>query len=368
MERLLYELIRVSIGVQDSLSRTPSPEEWTILFKMARRQAIAGVCFIGAQNLPVRMRPPQHIYLQWMALAARTQELNEILDRRCAELRAILAESGIRSSVLKGQGAAARYGELLREFRQSGDIDMYVDCGLEQAIRFARSRTHDNPDWDYKHLHLKIFDDVPVEMHYRAEVMFNLFHNARFQRWTRSAEVQGAIFGSSEGGFVCPEAGFNLVHMLVHMNHHVMSEGLGLRQFMDYYFTLLSTGLSDEVRQETMKTLRHLGLTRFAAGVMWVLGEVFALPGESMLCSPDATAGRFILDDVLRGGNFGKYDSGRRPVRRSVMPLRLLADIFRRDIPILFTISAEALWYPVWVTFHFFWKRIWRLTHNNLFK
>ena len=45
MDSLFFELIRVAIGTQDRLSRTPSSQEWKVLYDMAKKQSLVGICF-----------------------------------------------------------------------------------------------------------------------------------------------------------------------------------------------------------------------------------------------------------------------------------------------------------------------------------
>ena len=70
---LLYELIRVAIGRRDSLSRVPSAAEWSMLYGLAMKQTVAGVCFCGVQRLPKEqiVEMPVRLKLQWFALATQ---------------------------------------------------------------------------------------------------------------------------------------------------------------------------------------------------------------------------------------------------------------------------------------------------------
>ena len=176
INELFFELIRVAIGTQESLSRLPSEAEWEELFEMAVKQSLVGVCFTALHRLGAdsdegfaQIGMSEELYFDWMGMAAQINMRNEQVNRQCVELQKRLAAEGFRSSILKGQGVAALYrlhendndpsassgtnencrrdGSLhpkpstinLSGFRQSGDIDIYVDCGREKAIEYARS-------------------------------------------------------------------------------------------------------------------------------------------------------------------------------------------------------------------------------------
>lgn len=51
MEELFFDLIRVAIGRQGCLSRTPSAAEWATLYDIAEKQALLGVCFAALRQL-----------------------------------------------------------------------------------------------------------------------------------------------------------------------------------------------------------------------------------------------------------------------------------------------------------------------------
>lgn len=101
---LFFELIQVSIGRRDSLSRVPSAEEWSMLYSFSVKQAVAGVCFCGVQRLPKEqlVEMPVQLKLKWFALATQIKTRNELMNRRCVELQRILAKEGMESCFLKG--------------------------------------------------------------------------------------------------------------------------------------------------------------------------------------------------------------------------------------------------------------------------
>ena len=83
-----FELIRVAIGHQVCLSRTPSADGWGELYAMAKKQAVVGVCFCGVQRLPKEqlVEMPVQLKMQWFALAESVKQKNEVMNRKCAEV------------------------------------------------------------------------------------------------------------------------------------------------------------------------------------------------------------------------------------------------------------------------------------------
>ena len=80
-----------------------------------------------------------------------------------------------------------------------------------------------------------------IEVHFTPSYMFFPIHNSRMQKW---------------------------------LYRHVFTEGIGLRQLIDYYFVLVK---SEERRVKNLtalqRELKYLGLWKFAGAVMYVLHE-----------------------------------------------------------------------------------------------
>lgn len=250
--QLFFELLRASICLSE-LSAIPSPQEWSLLYGLAQKQSLVGICFNGLQQLyennpEQTANLPLPLKMQWVGMAAKIQQRNEYMNERNVELQAKLLAAGFRNSILKGQGMATLYAKAHLDFlRQPGDIDVYVDASREEVIRYAQTLGDANPDWDYKHLHLKIYKDVEVEVHYVPEVFLNPWKNQKLQRWFMAHEED--IFDaviirrhgiSTKTSLVSPSIDFNVFYVLLHIYRHFLYEGIGLRQLLDYYFVLKS--------------------------------------------------------------------------------------------------------------------------------
>ena len=381
---LLFELLQIALGKRDRLSHVPSKDEWRDLFADAQKQSVVGIAFAGVQRLPEEQWPPRALLFEWIGAAESIKQRNATIDRQCVKLQKRFGEAGIRSSILKGQGVARYYNDRpsssiinenpdhnssrigesenstlheLSSLRQPGDIDVFVDCGRERALQFAHDCGMREVRWDYKHLHLHVFKDTEVEVHYRVEVLLNLWKNWKLQKWLKDHED---MLFSQNGDLVTPTVEFNRFYILLHIYRHFLYEGVGLRQLMDYYFVLNSLTPSPSPKGEgssqigLTKLLRQFGMWKFARGVMWVLQEAFGLEKEYMLGEPLESEGRFILSEVMAGGNFGHHDKRLSSDKRG--KLQTVKKVVKHNAHLMRHYPAEIIWPPLWFVWHRWWK------------
>lgn len=355
-----FELLQLALGNREALSAVPTVEEWNEIYVDSQRQAVTGVALHGLEKLTKEQMPPQELLLQWIGTSQMISQRNAVMDKRCVKLLDRLKEADVRGAILKGQGIAQLYGEELRPLRQPGDIDIYVDCGRERALRFAHDCGMRNVEWDYKHLHLDVWTDTEVEVHYRVEVLLNLWKNRKLQKWfaahteeifglTDSAKVTDKTDGAT---FVTPTVEFNRFYILLHIYRHFLYEGVGLRQLLDYYFVLLHTDCTDNT--DAIKALKQFGMWKFARGVMWILHEVFGLEREYMFCEPLESEGRFILSEVMAGGNFGHHDERLATEKKGKM--QTVKKVVKHNAHLMLHYPAEIIWPPIWFVWHKCWK------------
>ena len=311
MSQLFFEMIRVALHRQNSLSHIPSTKEWVGLYHIAEKQALLGVCFYAIRRLDEQgqsVNIPEAIRMQWLGVTAQIQRRNEVLNRRCEELHKRLRDAGFRSCILKGQSMAGIYnldlnfnaGCNLGIYRQSGDIDVWVDGDRKHVMEYVNSiAPTSNVRW--LHTQLDVFDDAAVEVHFMPSYLECPWHNRALQRFFDS-EME-ACFASGK----CTDR-FNQVFILAHAFRHLFSEGVGMRQLMDYYFVLHNLTLNLNVNHNANATFRSFGMERFAKAVMWVMQEVFGLESEYLLCEPSEKYGKVLLEEVMKSGNFGHQD------------------------------------------------------------
>ena len=102
------------------------------------------------------------------------------------------------------------------------------------------------------------------------------------------------------------------------------------------------------------KKLKELGLWKFAEGIMYIMQEVFGMPASQLIVPPNEKYGKFVLNEVLEAGNFGKHDARNRFGRSQLG--HNLQRVYR-DMRLVRYFPAEALCEPVFRIWHFFWRK-----------
>ena len=327
--------------------------DWEGLHQFARKQSLLGVVFRGVCRAGESgARPPRALMMQWVAESEQIRKRNLLLNEAAAELSQRFALDGFRSCILKGQGNALMYPDPYS--RTSGDIDIWLEGGRRKVLAYVR-QSDPGAHLQYHHVDYPPVRGVGVEVHFFPSFFHNPLFNRRLQDYYR-LESEAQFSNRTElpdgAGRVCvPTDGLNRVFQMTHILHHLVDEGVGLRQLMDYYYLLESTADTD--REKEAALIGRLGMTRFAGGLMYALGELLGLPRERMSVAPDERTGRMIVEEILQGGNFGRYDERRaRTAGRPGYLRQMCARILRigRILP------GEMLCVPLFLAWHQAWK------------
>lgn len=346
IEQLFFELIQVAIGTRICLSHTPSADEWGELYAMAKKQSLVGVCFAALQRLRSPIEPleprsiepfdvlqtrwnmPEILYFTWMGMAAKIQQRNEVVNKQCVELCRKLDDEGFRSCILKGQGTGALYYEELRGLRQSGDIDVWAmpkDVrtlnGSKQLIIDYVHQNYPEENGAFIHIGYPLFNDTEVEMHFVPTFDGKPSVNRLFVQMFEK-EQDACFTNVNDLGFAVLVPEVNVLFNLHHIMRHFLVSGIGLRHVLDLYFLMQEwdsnkTGQEEPLSRRTERLrvlIERCGMNRFFSGMLWVIEKVVDKEShrsvfEAQLGIPsNPILGKFILQEIMNGGNFGHHD------------------------------------------------------------
>ena len=408
--QIFFDFLRFCIGSAKDIPSTLKEADWKELYRIAQRQCLVGILFDGIKKLPAEhIGMEKELLLHWMAESQMLEKANVRLNDAAIQVSEWFRKKGFRTCILKGQGNALMYPNPYS--RTPGDIDIWVEGGDKRVISFVRSISpHEKAC--YHHIEFPSYKGVEVEVHYRPSFLLRFWHNRKLQKYygmVKEEQFSHRVMLGEQGEIAIPTVEFNLIFQLTHIYAHLMNEGIGLRQLLDYYFVVcdfykvyqnfsnpsvsLSKGsstfspspsssgsgdvtallgarhryalrLADHQRSTPdcagwdrlgvlQKELKELGLWKFAGAIMYIMQEVFGMPASQLIVPPNEKYGKFVLNEVLEAGNFGKHDE-----RNCFGKSQLGHNLQRvyRDMRLVRYFPAEALSEPIFRTWHFYWR------------
>ena len=428
--QIFFDFLRFSIGSESEIPSSLKEADWKELYRIAQKQCLVGILFDGIQKLPpAEVGMSKDLLLQWMLQCQILEKANVRLNDAAIQVSEWFRKKGFGTCILKGQGNALLYPNGLH--RTPGDIDIWVEGGDKRVISFVRSISpHEKAC--YHHIEFPSYKGVEVEVHYRPSFLLCFWHDRKLQKYyerVKEEQFSHRVMLGEQGEIAIPTVEFNLIFQLTHIFAHLMNEGIGLRQLLDYYYVLCdfykvyqnfsnpsvslskgsstfspspsSSGSGDvtalrcseplrykdggpskvspdcagwdrlDVSGDTasdctgasataaldrvQKELKELGLWKFAGAIMYVMQEVFGMPASRLIVPSNEKYGRFVLNEVLEAGNFGRHDERNRFGRSKLG--HNLQRVYR-DIRLVRYFPAEAISEPFFRVWHFFW-RIW---------
>ena len=373
-QRIFFDFLQFCISSVADIPASVKDADWKVLYVIAKKQALIGVLFYGIRRLPKELAPEQKLLMQWLVMAEQIRKQNIRLFQDSVKVCQNFENEGFANCILKGQGNALLYPDPY--MRTPGDIDIYLTGGRKRVMQYI-NKVCPNQVMRYHHVDFPVMKTA-IEAHFTPSYMFCPIHNRRMQKWFE--EVMGEQCnhrGSLPDGYGeihVPQVSFNVIYILSHLYRHIFTEGIGLRQLLDYYFVLLKwhtdlTNLTDSNNSLPQMTqintdldalrheLKYLGLWRFAGAVMYVLHEVFGLSEDRMIAPMNEKEGKFLLDEIMRGGNFGQYDD-RMGDKVDESKIHRYFRMNLRNLRFVKHYPTEALSEPLFRTWFAVWKKI----------
>ena len=352
---LFVELVQVALGNRSTLSRVPSEGEWNEVYKMAEKHTLVGLLFSAIEVLIEKDEPtipPTPLFYQWIYYLLNIETQNRRLNEAAEHLTRVFNNGGLRCCVLKGQGIAALYTWPLR--RQSGDIDIWVEGGRNRVLQFLKSGSVRLGQVVIHHVDAHIIEGIETEVHFIPVYACNPILHYKLQRFFKKYANEQFSNIDEIRRFAYPTLRFNAVYILAHIYMHFLYEGIGLRQIVDYYFVLKK--LEEDEMQQAVVDIKTIGLRKFAGAVMYVLLHVCRMDETLFVAESDDKRGALLLEEIMRSGNFGKYDD--RLKNRDDKNLVLFNIVaLKRQLRFLRYYPMDMISIPFFKVWHWCWRK-----------
>lgn len=310
IEKTFFVLLRKGLGSSKPQDNCPilTEQEWDDLYSLSKRQTLTGIVLEGIKTLEADQTPPKIILLRWFTNVERIKKKNKELNLTAIKVSERFKKDGFHSVILKGQGVALYYPD--PTLRIPGDIDIWLDGSREDIINYVRKYCP-KVGARYHHIDFPVLKNVDIEVHFTPTWMNSFRGNKilqkQFEIWKKDAFQNNVQLPYCDGKICVPTDEMNRIYLLIHIYHHFFDEGIGLRQLIDYFY-LLKKGCTAEERQRFQSFIETLKIQKFTKALMYVLHQVMGLEKEYLLTDINEKAGKFLLEEILRSGNFGHTD------------------------------------------------------------
>ena len=286
MNKLYFRFIRFSLGIEEGKDFLDGSAlknfDWQAFYEFASQQTLLGIIMEGVQRLPREVAPKQELLMRWFFISQKIAKQNVILDKATTAIYHKIVSEGYQCCILKGQGNAVLYPNPAA--RTPGDVDVWVNDSREEIRQLAHrlaEKMGSVGEESLNHVELTL-KGISVELHSTPAIMCNPLHHHRLQKWLReNVEEQcshivplASGVGDTASDRICdaaiPTPSFNVVYQLYHLYHHYLYEGIGLRQFLDYYFVVKSEETKFGDRRESSSKCYRVAKEVEAVGLVEV--------------------------------------------------------------------------------------------------
>ena len=242
------------------------------------------------------------------------------LNENAKQLAKLMDDHGYDYAVVKGQTLAQLYPKPL--LRVPGDIDFYVKEADAQKVRGLIEKEweiqiKDASVDDHKHYPFK-YNASNYELHYRLANFSYPPHQRYFDHLVDTMPRKDVIIDGTHVKTLQPT--LNLFYTFVHMYHHLRKMGVALRQLCDV--AVIIRHHNDEIDRTLLaEILDKTNYRKAFAAFGSIIVEKLGVPEEEFpitISEKDRKWGKKILDDMLRHGNWGKYERETREKKWSI--------------------------------------------------
>lgn len=346
----LFSLLRLALWGK-AFDAVIAKKELARLIKLAQEQTVLGLVFDAVSQKSAKGQYDKRQVFQVFALTEQIRVQNAVINKELVSFANRCQNAGIKYLVVKGQTLGCLYAK--PELRSSGDIDFLVP-DISQNLSDVFPGVHFPEVMKEKELGFK-FNNIVYELHTRlidfgCKSHQKVWENIIAGEWKKEycIEIDGVKVRT-----LSPTA--NAVYLFLHLYFHLIREGVSLRQLCDW--AVMLHHYKNDIDNAALKDiLRQLDMMRGYKAFGSILVDELGLPEADFpleLTAGDRIMKGKILEDIFRGGNFGKHnhkaksaigfkmETFRMALRNSMRYYRLAPSEMRMMIPKMIKINMK---------------------------
>lgn len=359
VEKELFALLRLGLGNSTSEEENlsdfimMSEKHWAHLGEMALAQGVLGIVMDGLERLetspygPTRALPKQQ-KLEWIGQVMQMEQRNRHQIEVMNGLAQKWIDEGCRVMVMKGQANGTLYPKPMH--RSPGDIDCYLFENYQIGNEIAKKEGANVDEGWYKH----------SQISYKGELFENHLYFVHTREGMRSKLLQKELTDALKtdkwdyfpNSCIClPPAQWNAMFLTYHSCAHFITEGLRLKQVLDWAMFLQKEHEKVNWEQFYVYCNRH-HLRRFADAITAICVKHLGIQvNNSVITAESPYADKTLLsalydDDYIYGAGESQW-GGRWHLIKSLFKYRWkYEDIYQQSV------WKQLWWYFIGFLFH----------------
>ncbi len=310
-QKILLNLTAKSIST-NSLKIIFKEEElkgvnWQAVFKEAKHQTVCPLTFSYLEEYKKYI--PDSVYKEYKTFALSVVANNYKVFNAQKELVSLISDK-CSYVIIKGQSSGVYYDK--PELRTYGDVDFLINpINKQELTTLLEKNGYKVSDGDHpNHLVFKK-PNAHLEMHFMvAGVPYG--KTGEIVKSTLNSVFESATIKEFEGEkFSAPNDFMHGLILLLHMQHHLLGEGIGLRHLSDWGAFVERTKGEEFWQKDLLPLLDKIGLRVFAEIITKTCVNYLNISCPEFCTSASDEIVNEIILDVFSSGNFGSKDGSR---------------------------------------------------------
>ena len=316
MTEKLFILLRLGLDltvVEDEdidTFRNLQENEWESIRSLASEQGVSGVCFAGVQkvvnSLGVDGVKYTDImsYLKWLGTTAKRNQFNDSQLTTTKRLAEALGRQDVKLMLMKGQANGLNYPNPMH--REKGDIDCFLikngRCAYTEGNRIAKELGLSVDESWYKHSVINA-NGESVENHQYFVHTRDGKRGKNLDKTLREFVFVDKYETYPDSEILLPPVMFNALFLTYHALAHFVSEGMHLKQIVDWVMFIKKYG-NDIDWAALRKMCDEFNLRVFLECTNLIASKYFRLTNVTALSAEYADLSERIITSIFNDKDF----------------------------------------------------------------
>ncbi len=310
-QKVLLKLTARSINSDSSILALTKEELSQVDWKQIKEQSMAQAVALVVYDVAVQYQEfiPEKVMDEWKDYAMAVY-VNNFRIMQAQNDMVNLIKSDYKYLILKGLSAGRYYSH--PELRALGDVDFLIEDDKKERLEkvFLDAGYAKYPGDHPSHVLFKK-GFAQLEMHFEVAGIPYGDCGEKIREFLKGAFDGVEAVQQDICEFYAPDHIYHALILLLHMQHHLIVEGFGVRHLHDWAVFIKETENEPFWKEKFLSFLEEIGLLKFTKVMTKTCAKYLGSSLPEWASDADDKLCDDVIEDVMEGGNFGRNDKNR---------------------------------------------------------